>query len=71
MGDQGHNKRIALGVATPLYDPSGEPLFAVKVGKGAYELTNSLPERPMVSAKDKQKNRDRNKAARKAKKRNR
>lgn len=71
MGDRDHNKRVALGVVTPLYDPSGKPLFAVKVGKGAYELTNSLPSRPMLSTKDKQKNRDRNKAARKAKKHNR
>jgi hypothetical protein len=56
---------------TPLFDPSGEPLFAVEVGKGAYELTNTKPSVGKVSPKTKQKNRARNKAARKSKQRSR
>lgn len=51
---------------TQLQTPDNSPLFAVGVGKGAYQLTDMLPVKTHVSAKAKQKNRQRNKAARKA-----
>ena len=58
--------RIIPDLVTVLNEPSGASLYAVRVGKGAYELTNTLPPASNVSAKTKQKNRARNKAARKA-----
>lgn len=64
-------EKYLRGEITPLHDPSGESLYAVRVGKGAYELTNSLPPIGKVSPKTKQKNRARNKASRKSKQRNR
>lgn len=51
---------------TQLQTPDNSPLFAVEVGKGTYQLTDTLPVKTDVSAKAKQKNRQRNKAARKA-----
>lgn len=56
---------------TSLFNPSGEPLFAVEVGKGAYELTSKRPSVGKVSPKTKQKNRARNKVARKSRQCNR
>lgn len=51
---------------TQLATPDNSPLFAVEVGKGAFQLTNSIQVQPFVSMKQKTKNRQRNKLARKA-----
>ena len=55
-----------MNKVTQLATPDNSPLFAVEVGKGAFQLTTNIPVQPPVSMKQKAKNRQRNKLARKA-----